>query len=125
MGIGNFGDVDADGLDIGPNENVLDLKIFEADFNESILADFLGSYMRGTSPKDILTCVTVAYFDHNLWPSALVQGTKPKYGTTASFRNVMNGPYFEYLASSSAKLEVHLSGKNKEHVLLGTVTVPL
>lgn len=37
----------------------------------------------------------------------------------------MDGPYFDYLASSSAKIEIHLSGNNKEHVLLGTATIPL
>ena len=125
MQIDNFGDKDNDGLDIGPSENVLDFKIFEADFDKAILADFLGSYMPNSRPEDILTIVTIAYYDHNLQPSAEGKGAKPRYGTSASFRNVMNGPYFDYLANSSAKLEIHLAGPNKEHVLLGTVLVPL
>ena len=125
MQIDNFGDKDNDGLDIGPSENVLDFKVFGADFDKAILTDFLASYMPKSRPEDILTIVTIAFYDHNLLPSAEGTGAKPHYGTSASFRNVMNGPYFEYLANSSAKLEIHLAGPNKEHVLLGTVQVPL
>jgi hypothetical protein len=72
----NFGDVD-DGLDIKPNENVLDIKIFEADLDKAILANFLKSYKASSRPEDILTMVTISFFDHNLVPSALVQGQKP------------------------------------------------
>lgn len=104
---------------------MLDFKVFGADFDKAILTDFLASYMPKSRPEDILTVVTIAYYDHNLLPSAEGRGAKPRYDTSASFRNVMNGPYFEYLANSSAKLEIHLAGPNKEHVLLGTVQVPL
>ena len=50
MNVETFADADADGLEVKPSENVLDVKIFGADLNKDILRDFLGSYMPRTSP---------------------------------------------------------------------------
>ena len=114
-----------DGMEILPNENVLDIKIESAEFDKKIIANFLDSYMKGTKPDDILTVVTIAFHRHNLWPSAMVPGVKPQYMTNASFRNVMDGPYFDYLINNVVKFQVYLAGKDKENILLGTCEVPL
>lgn len=70
MNVDTFADADADGLEVKPSENVLDVKIFGADLNKDILRDFLGSYMPRTSPDQILTLATIAYYDHPLTTSA-------------------------------------------------------
>jgi hypothetical protein len=59
--------------------------------------------MKGTRPEDILTVVTISFYNHNLWPSALVSGVRPQYKTNAHFRNKMDGPYFDYLLNNMVK----------------------
>ena len=76
------------------DENYFDLRVIEGSLNEELIDAFLRSYgSREYYFKDLITLVSVDFYDHNTETTQLTQGYRPKYRSQISFKNKMD-PYY-------------------------------
>ena len=75
--------------------------------------------------KELMTLVSVDFYDHDTKTTQLTQGYRPQYHSQISFRSEMNSFYIEYLSKNKMRLEIYLAESGKKAILLGTCDVLL
>ena len=65
------------------DENVLDIKIVRAEFNETMIEAFQSSIMKGVkgNAKNFMSLVALDFFDHDNEVSSLGYGAMPVYNS--------------------------------------------
>jgi hypothetical protein len=72
--------VDANDFEGAQDENFLDLRIIDGTLDQKMVESCLRSYGTGMSaPKDAMTLVSVAFYDHDTRATQLAQGYRPQY----------------------------------------------
>ena len=72
--------VDPDDLEGAQDENVLDLRVIDGTLDQTMIESCLRSHGAGMSaPKDAMTLVSVAFYDHDTRATQLAQGYRPQY----------------------------------------------
>jgi len=76
------------------DENYFDLRVIEGNLNQELIESYLRSYGGGISSfKDLITLVSVDFYDHNTKTTQLTQGYRPRYRSQISFKNKMDSFY--------------------------------
>jgi len=75
--------------------------------------------------KELMTLVSVDFYDHDTKTSQLTSGFRPQYKSQISFRSEMNSFYIEYLSKNKMKLEIYSAESGKKALLLGSCDVLL
>lgn len=60
-----------------PNENFFDLRVIDANLNEQLINQFFSK--AGSTYKDLMTLVSVDFYDHDTKTSQLTGGFRPQY----------------------------------------------
>lgn len=89
-----------------PQENVLDLRISEMEFNATHINKILG--MKDAAPAAVQTFATVSFFDHPAHNTDLSTGYKPDVSTIISFKNVVDDFYLTQLRTEHILVEVFI-----------------
>lgn len=108
-----------------PEENFLDLRVIDGQLDEELISRYMKG-LRGTPTSgELVTVVTVDFYDHDTKTSGLAQGYRPQYKSQISFRNKMDSFYVQYLSKNKMRMEVYVNESQKTSVLLGSCEVLL
>lgn len=90
--------------DILPQENVLDLRVADVQFDPAQINQVLG--MTDALPNAIKTFVTLDFFNHDTRHTDMTTGYEPQFDTIFSFKNAVDDFYLRYLSKESIIAEV-------------------
>lgn len=111
--------------EVSPQENILDILISKASFDQSKLAQILGGgSAREVLPSAVQTFVTVDFFNHETKHGGLCEGFEPAYQTQFSFKNSIDDFYLQHLEKSTLILEFFMT-RAQNAVKIGSAKVAL
>jgi hypothetical protein len=89
----------------------------------------IDSFLRRTSAYDsyreLMTLVSVDFYDHKTRTTTLTPGARPYYDSQISFLNRMSPSYINHLSTNKMKVEVWLAENGKKAILLGSCDLSL
>ena len=110
-----------------PQENILDLRLSEIEFNPLQINEILG--MKDALPSAVQTFVTLDFFNHATKHTDLASGYKPEVNTVFSFKNAVDDFYLDYLKSEFILAEVYIvkagGSSSKNTLKMGEAKLPL
>jgi len=89
---------------IGPSENVLDLRISDIQFDHQMLKELLG--LSADSKENLRTFATFEFYNNQIVHTDLKPGFNPQFDTIFCFKNVVDNFYLKYLEKESIKAEI-------------------
>jgi len=115
--------VEDDETEIGPDENVLDLWLGEAQFSEGAISQILGATgLR--DPAGILSFCTVDFYNYDTQSTPVCEGIKPRYNLYVSFKITVDTFFVQYLESESVVADIYFS-RGQEHIKIGQAKIDL
>lgn len=107
------------------DENILDFKIEDADFDKSALSTISSIQMTPEEiEKQFITVVTVDFYNHSTETTQMSEGLRANYQTQFSFVNKVDSFYVSFLQKNSLKLDIYVS-KNNAAVQVGRAEILL
>ena len=86
-----------DDSELGPQDNLLDLRISSATFNRTQVTQLLTAGKQEVDPSTISTFLAVDFYNHDTKNTDMTFGLEPIYNTLFSFRNTVDDFYIKYL----------------------------
>jgi dihydroxyacetone kinase DhaKLM complex PTS-EIIA-like component DhaM len=112
-----------DETEIGPVENLLELRISTANLEKSMLVQFLGKGKDITSAK-IQTFLAVDFYNHDTKTTDMATSESPIYNTLFSFKNTVDDFYLRHLQTDTILVDVFMSLDNQT-IKIGSARLPL
>ena len=107
------------------DENILDFKIEDADFDKEALACVPAlQFSADDIERQFITLVTVDFYNHSTETTQMSEGLRANYQTQFSFVNKVDGFYVNFLQKQSLKLDIYAS-KNNSAVQVGRAEILL
>ena len=111
--------------EIGVDENILDFKVEDADFDLSAISEISTAGMTQEEiQRQFITVVTVDFYNHSTETTQMSEGLRANYQTQFSFVNKVDSFYVNFLQKNSLKLDIYVS-KNNAAVQLGRAEILL
>ena len=120
-----------DESELGPQENLLDLRITSATFDRVMLTQMLTAGHRDLEPGTIQTFLAVDFFNHDTKSTDITMGLEPIYNTLFSFKNTVDNFYVKYLEKDTILVDFFYVPKSENPgaaagaVKLGSARLPL
>ena len=95
--------------DIKPQENVIDLRIQNADLERQSLIMLTGG--AELLDTNVQTKLAVDFYNHDTWTTDEAIGFNPVYNTLFSFKNVSDDFYIKYLDTEHILVDVYFKPK--------------
>ena len=92
--------------DLLPQENVLDLRISEMEFQPMHINKLLG--MKDAPEAAVQTFATISFFDHPAQNTDLATGYKADVSTIISFKNIVDDFYLTHLTAEYMLVEIYI-----------------
>ena len=100
-----------DETEIGPIENLLDLRISTASLDRAQLAQILGENGgHDVSLGHFTTFLAVDFYNHDTKTTDLADGDDPRFDTLFSFKNTVDDFYLSHLEKDTILVDVFLQG---------------
>ena len=120
-----------DESELGPQENLLDLRITSATFDRVMLTQMLTAGHQDLEPGSIQTFIAVDFFNHDTKSTDITMGLEPIYNTLFSFKNTVDNFYIKYLEKDTILVDFFYIPKSENAgavagaVKLGSARLPL
>ena len=116
-----------DETEIGPIENLLDLRISTAHLDRASLAQILGNH--DVAMGQFSTFLAVDFYNHDTKTTDVLFGDKPDYNTLFSFKNAVDDFYLKHLEKDTILVDLFLTPikdkKQGKTVKIGSARLPL
>lgn len=111
--------------EIGMDENILDFKIEDAEFDPQAIAQVPSIQMSADEiDRQFITVVTVDFYNHSTETTQMSEGLRANYQTQFSFVNKVDSFYSNFLQKNTIKMDVYVS-KNNAAVQVGRAEIML
>ena len=99
--------------EVGMDENILDFKVEDADFDAEAIAAVPSVQMSEAEiDRQFITVVTVDFYNHSTETTQMSEGTRANYQTQFSFVNKVDNFYVNFLQKNTLKMDVYVSKNN-------------
>ena len=95
-----------DDSELGPQDNLLDLRISSATFNRVQLTQVLMAGKQEMDPNTIQTFLAVDFYNHDTKNTDMTFGLEPIYNPLFSFRNTVDDFYIKYLERDTILIDI-------------------
>ena len=95
-----------DDSELGPQDNLLDLRISSATFNRTQITQILTAGKHEVDPSTIQTFLAVDFYNHDTKNTDMTFGLEPIYNTLFSFRNTVDDFYIKYLERDTILIDI-------------------
>lgn len=95
-----------DETEIGPIENLLDLRITQASIDRVSLAKLFSG--KDNLPANLKTFLAVDFYNHDTKTTDLADGDDPRFDTLFSFKNTVDDFYLSHLEKDTILVDVFL-----------------
>lgn len=107
------------------DENILDFKIEDAEFDAQAIAQVPSVQMSADEiDRQFITVVTVDFYNHSTETTQMSEGLRANYQTQFSFVNKVDSFYSNFLQKNTIKMDVYVS-KNNAAVQVGRAEIML
>ena len=111
--------------EIGTDENILDFKVEDADWDAQAIASVPSVQMTVDEiERKFISVVTVDFYNHSTETTQMSEGLRSNYQTQFSFVNKVDSFYVNFLKKNSLKMDIYVS-KNNAAVQVGRAEVLL
>lgn len=114
-----------DETEIGPIENLLDLRITQASIDRVSLAKLFSG--KDNVPANLKTFLAVDFYNHDTKTTDLADGDDPRFDTLFSFKNTVDDFYLSHLEKDTILVDVFLRNSEKANktIKIGSARLPL
>lgn len=111
--------------DIGPGENILDLRVAQVEFDRRVIDKIFN--LKETMPQAVRTFVTFDFFVNETKNTDLKDGYSPQFDTIFCFKNKVDDFYIKHMLEQSIRAEVYaVKGSSKKTTIkIGEAHLPL